>query len=175
MSELATFAGGCFWCLEAVFQQLNGVEAVQSGYTGGHVDTPSYHQVCNGDTGHAEAVQIRFDPGIIGYDKLLDIFFAIHDPTTLNRQGHDVGTQYRSAIFFHSREQETLAHRKIREIARFWPDPVVTEIVPATIFWPAEDYHRNYFLHNQTQPYCELIITPKISKVMKSFSAQIRR
>ncbi|SFN32514.1 peptide-methionine (S)-S-oxide reductase [Formivibrio citricus] len=175
MSELATLAGGCFWCLEAAFQRLSGVESVQSGYTGGHIDAPSYRQVCTGDTGHAEAVQIRFDPDVISYGQLLDVFFAIHDPTTLNRQGHDIGSQYRSAIFFHNQKQETIAHRKIEEIARLWPDPVVTEVVPATTFWPAEDYHSDYFRQNQQQPYCELVIAPKIAKLLKDFTDLVHR
>lgn len=174
MNELATFAGGCFWCLEAVFQQLNGVESVESGYMGGHIDHPSYRQVCGEDTGHAEVVQIRFDPAIISYDKLLDVFFAIHDPTTLNRQGHDIGSQYRSAIFFHNQEQETAARHKIADIARNWTAPIVTEIVSATTFWPAEDYHSDYFRQNRQQPYCELVIAPKIAKLMQDFTVLVR-
>ncbi|MDR3411983.1 MAG: peptide-methionine (S)-S-oxide reductase MsrA [Formivibrio sp.] len=171
MNQIATFAGGCFWCLEAVFQRLKGVESVVSGYMGGHVDHPNYRQVCNGDTGHAEVVQIHFDPALISYDTLLEVFFTIHDPTTLNQQGNDVGTQYRSAIFFHSSQQQAVALNTAEVIADHWTSPIVTQIVPATDFWPAENYHQNYFQQNSGQTYCALVVAPKISKALTRFAS----
>ncbi len=171
MSESITLAGGCFWCLEAVFQRLRGVETVISGYMGGKTDHPTYHQVCSGNTAHAEVIQIHFDPEQISLESLLDVFFAIHDPTTLNRQGNDVGTQYRSAIFYHTERQHRLAHDKITSIATNWPNPIVTELVPASTFWPAEAYHQDYFNQNPDQAYCALVVSPKISKAIHSFNA----
>ncbi|MBI3983011.1 MAG: peptide-methionine (S)-S-oxide reductase MsrA [Gemmatimonadetes bacterium] len=165
-TELATLAGGCFWCLEAVYQQLRGVLNVVSGYTGGHATRPTYELVCTGMTGHAEAVQITFDPGVITYRQLLDVFFTIHDPTTLNRQGADVGTQYRSAIFYHDDAQRVMVEQTIADItaARLWDDPIVTEIKPLEMFFPAEEYHRDYFRRNPNQGYCQVVIAPKVAK-----------
>ncbi|ACL25376.1 peptide-methionine (S)-S-oxide reductase MsrA [Chloroflexus aggregans] len=173
--ETATLAGGCFWCLEAVYDQVIGVKDVVSGYTGGHVPNPSYQRVCDGNTGHAEAVQIQFDPEQIGYRELLEIFFSIHDPTTLNRQGADVGTQYRSAIFYHSEEQRQIAEQLVRELTeqRVFRDPIVTEIVPASTFYPAEDYHQEYFARNPYQPYCQFVVAPKVAKFRKLFADKV--
>ncbi|WP_031459694.1 peptide-methionine (S)-S-oxide reductase MsrA [Chloroflexus sp. MS-G] len=170
--ETATLAGGCFWCLEAVYDQVKGVKDVVSGYTGGHVANPTYERVCSGKTGHAEAVQITFDPEQISYRELLEIFFSIHDPTTLNRQGADVGTQYRSAIFYHSEEQRQIAEQLVRELTeqKVFRDPIVTEIVPATTFYPAEDYHQEYFVRNPYQPYCQFVVAPKVAKFQKLFA-----
>jgi len=170
--ETATLAGGCFWCLEAVYDQVKGVKDVVSGYTGGHVANPTYERVCSGKTGHAEAVQITFDPEQISYRELLEIFFSIHDPTTLNRQGADVGTQYRSVIFYHSEEQRQIAQQLVRELTeqKVFRDPIVTEIVPATIFYPAEDYHQEYFVRNPYQPYCQFVVAPKVAKFQKLFA-----
>jgi peptide-methionine (S)-S-oxide reductase len=172
-TELATLAGGCFWCLEAVFQEMRGVVRVTSGYMGGAVENPSYRAVCSGTTGHAEVVQIEFDPAVVSYRQLLEVFFAIHDPTTLNRQGNDVGTQYRSAIFYHSAEQERIARELIGELeaARVFPDPIVTEVSPAAPFWPAEDYHQNYFRNNPHQGYCLFVVWPKVEKFRKMFAS----
>lgn len=174
--ELATLAGGCFWCLEAVFSEVRGVERVISGYTGGHVPNPTYQQVCTGMTGHAEAVQITFDPQQISYKELLEIFFAIHDPTTLNRQGADIGTQYRSAIFYHSPEQREIAEEMITalERAQVWDRPIVTEITPAAAFYPAEDYHQGYFRKNPDQPYCQVVVAPKVAKLRAKFRDKLK-
>jgi peptide-methionine (S)-S-oxide reductase len=174
--EIATLAGGCFWCLEAVFEQLIGVESVVSGYCGGTVTGPSYEQVCTGKTGHAEVVQVTFDPQQISYDELLDVFFATHDPTTLNRQGGDVGTQYRSAIFVHSDAQRQTAEAKIAALnaAEIWDAPLVTQIVPAAEFFPAEGYHQGYFRTNPQQPYCAAVVSPKVAKFRKQFAAKLR-
>ncbi len=176
-TEVATLAGGCFWCLEAVFDQLKGVEHVESGYSGGSVPNPTYNAVCSGRTGHAEVVQVTFDPKQISYKDLLDVFFTIHDPTTLNRQGYDVGTQYRSAIYYHSPEQKAIAEQAIADLAvkKVWKDRIVTEVKPFTEFYPAEDYHQEYYQRNQTQPYCQVIIEPKIAKARQKFLAQLRR
>ena len=171
---LATVAGGCFWCLEAVFQQLKGVRAVTSGYAGGTRPNPTYEAVCTGITGHAEVVQIEFDPSVIGYRDLLDVFFTIHDPTTLNQQGADVGTQYRSAIFYHSPEQEAEAQAAVREAQKAWDDPIVTEIVPFTTFFPAEAYHRDYYLRNPNQGYCRVVIAPKVAKLRAHFLEKLK-
>jgi peptide-methionine (S)-S-oxide reductase len=173
--ETATLAGGCFWCLEAVYDQVKGVKDVVSGYTGGHVANPTYERVCSGKTGHAEAVQITFDPEQISYRELLEIFFSIHDPTTLNRQGADVGTQYRSAIFYHSEEQRQIAQQLVRELTeqKVFRDPIVTEIVPATTFYPAEDYHQEYFVRNPYQPYCQFVVAPKVAKFQKLFAHRV--
>jgi peptide-methionine (S)-S-oxide reductase len=170
--EMATLAGGCFWCLEAVYLELKGVEKVVSGYTGGSVLNPTYKQVCGGNTGHAEVVQIAYDPSIVSYDELLKIFFTIHDPTTLNRQGYDVGTQYRSAIYYHNAEQKAIAQKVIAEItaAKIWDDPIVTEVTALPTFYPAEDYHQNYFENNPNQPYCRAVVAPKVVKFRKMFS-----
>ncbi|MFN4261294.1 MAG: peptide-methionine (S)-S-oxide reductase MsrA [Gemmataceae bacterium] len=170
--EIATLGGGCFWCLEAVFEQLRGVEAVASGYAGGAHPNPTYRQVCGGGTGHAEVVQITFDPAVLTYRELLEVFFQIHDPTTLNRQGADIGTQYRSIILYHSPEQKETAERWIAQLneANVWPSPIVTEVVPYSAFHRAEDYHQEYYRHNATQPYCQTVIAPKISKFHKLFA-----
>ena len=164
-AELATFGGGCFWCTEAVLEQLDGVLDVESGYTGGVVDDPTYEQICGGRTEHAEVVKVRFDPKVISYEALLDWFFRSHDPTTLNRQGNDVGTQYRSAIFFHSNAQQQTALSFIEKIANNWSSPIVTELTPAVKFWPAEKYHQDYFRNNQGQGYCRAITKPTLSKL----------
>jgi len=167
--ETATLAGGCFWCLEAVYELLRGVESVKSGYAGGHVVNPSYEQVCTGRTGHAEVVQVVFDPDQISFDDLLDVFFAIHDPTSLNRQGADVGTQYRSAIFTHDERQAEIARRKIAALESDgpWDDPIVTEVTPLEEFYPAEAYHDEYFRRNPRQPYCQAVVAPKVAKFRK--------
>ena len=168
-TELATLAGGCFWCLEAVFQQVHGVAQVVSGYSGGRVAHPSYQLVCSEATGHAETVQVTFDSQIILYREILDIFFAIHDPTTLNRQGYDVGASYRSVIFYHTTEQHIIASETIAEKdeAQIWSSPIVTEVTPLSTFYPAEDYHQQYYLKNKYQPYCEVVISPKLAKFRK--------
>lgn len=175
--ELATLGGGCFWCLEAVYDELRGVVDVVSGYAGGHVPYPTYRQVCGGDTGHAEVVQITFDPAVISFRELLEVFFAIHDPTTRNRQGADVGPQYRSVIFYHSDEQRAIAEQMIAELnaARLWPAPIVTEVTPFTAFYPAEDYHQEYFANNPNQRYCRIVIAPKVAKFRQQFLAKLRR
>jgi peptide-methionine (S)-S-oxide reductase len=166
MNELATLAGGCFWCLEAVYEQLKGVEKVESGYSGGATVNPTYRQVTTGTTGHAEVVQITFEPIVITFRELLEVFFTIHDPTTLNRQGADVGTQYRSAIFYHDDEQKTIAKQVIREIseAGIWDKPIATEVTPFEAFYKAEDYHQEYYRNNTYQPYCQVVIAPKVAK-----------
>lgn len=176
MMETATLAGGCFWCLEAVFLQLRGVETVVSGYSGGHQPSPTYEQVCSGNTGHAEVVQITFDPDVIGYRDLLEVFFTIHDPTTLNQQGADVGTQYRSAIFYHTPEQRSEAEAVIAAIqeAKIWDDPIVTELEPIGAFYPAEEYHEDYFSRNPEQGYCRVVIAPKVAKVRKHFLEKLK-
>lgn len=170
--QTATLAGGCFWCLEAVFQLLRGVERVAPGYTGGATANPDYEAVCTGSTGHAEAVQIRFDPALISYRELLEVFFAIHDPTTPNRQGNDIGTQYRSAIFFHTPEQQAEAEDVIAQLtaSQAFSAPIVTQIAPLGRFHPAEDYHREYFRHHANQPYCQWVIAPKVAKLRERFA-----
>jgi len=175
--ERATLAGGCFWCLEAVFLELKGVERVESGYAGGHLPNPTYEQVCTGATGHAEVVQVTFDPAVISYGDLLRIFFTMHDPTTLNRQGADVGTQYRSAIFYHSPAQQAAAQAAIAEIAASgaWQGPIVTEVVPLDVFYPAEEYHRDYYRQNPRQGYCQFVIAPKVAKLRKEFFEKLRK
>jgi peptide-methionine (S)-S-oxide reductase len=174
--ELATLAGGCFWCLEAVYKELRGVERVVSGYAGGHVARPTYRQVCEGTTGHAEVVQITFDPAAVSYRELLEVFFTIHDPTTPDRQGADVGSQYRSAIFYHTPEQRETAERVIAEItaAGVWDSPVVTEVSPLAEFYAAEDYHQDYFERNGSQPYCRAVVAPKVSKFRKQFLERLK-
>lgn len=170
-SETATLAGGCFWCTEAIFSQLKGVSSVLPGYSGGSVADPSYESVCTGRTGHAESIQIVFDPSVISFHDLLLIFFSTHDPTTRNRQGHDIGTQYRSAIFYRSTEQCRIAEQVVKEITetRLWKAPIVTEIVPFQAFYPAEEYHRDYFRRNPGQAYCQAVIEPKVAKFRKQF------
>ena len=172
----ATLAGGCFWCLEAVFEQLRGVTSVESGYTGGTVANPSYKSVCTGTTGHAEAVRIRFDPGVISYRELLEVFFDIHDPTTLNRQGADIGTQYRSAIYVHDAAQKAAAEQMIGELeaAGTWRDPIVTEVTEAGVFYVAEDYHQEYFRNNGNQPYCRAVVAPKVKKFQKLYLGKLK-
>lgn len=176
MSEVATLGGGCFWCLEAVYDMLEGVEDVVSGYMGGHHPNPTYKQVCTGLTGHAEVVQIRFNPSVISYADLLNVFFTIHDPTTLNRQGADVGTQYRSVIFTHTPEQEAVARATIAELsaAKLWSDPIVTEVTPATTFYAAEDYHQEYFANNPNAGYCLAVVAPKVAKARKAFVDRLK-
>lgn len=174
--ETATLAAGCFWCVEAVFDDLRGVEDVVSGYSGGHADNPNYQQVCSGTTGHAEVIQVRFDPSEVSFREILQVFFTVHDPTTMNRQGNDVGTQYRSAIFYHSDEQKRVAEEVIREIADagIYDDPIVTEIVPFDKFWPAENYHQEYFSNNPNQPYCTAVVAPKVAKFRKNFVDRLK-
>ena len=171
-TQTATLAGGCFWCLEAVYDRMRGVKTVTSGYMGGQTDQPSYEAVCTGKTGHAEVVRIEFDPSEVSYRDLLDVFFAIHDPTQLNRQGNDVGTQYRSAIFWHDEAQKAEAEALIAELTRdgVFPAPIVTEVTPATDFWPAEDYHRDYYERHPNQPYCVFVVAPKVAKFQGRFS-----
>lgn len=176
-TEVATLAGGCFWCLEAVYDQLKGIEDVVSGYSNGHVRNPSYQQVCTGMTGHAEVVQIKYNPQEVNFRDLLNIFFTIHDPTTLNRQGNDVGTQYRSAIFYHTPEQKATAEQVIAELnaAHVWDDPIVTEVAPIESFYPAEDYHQEYFARNPYQPYCRVVVAPKVAKFRKQYFEQLKK
>jgi len=176
-NEVATLAGGCFWCLEAVFDELKGVVSVESGYSGGKLQDPSYAQVCDGDTGHAEVVQVTFDPLVLTYNDLLTVFFSIHDPTTLNRQGADAGTQYRSAIFYHDEAQKETAEQVIRKIedAGIWEAPIVTEVTPFDKFYLAEDYHQEYFAHNSFQPYCRAVIAPKVSKFRKQYVDRLKK
>jgi peptide-methionine (S)-S-oxide reductase len=174
--EIATLGGGCFWCTEAIFDQLRGVEKVESGYSGGTVPDPSYEDVCTGTTGHAESIQITFDPKPITYKDILQIFFTTHDPTTLNRQGADVGTQYRSAIFYHNSEQEAIAREVIKETnaAKIWKKPIVTEVVPFKAFYKAEDYHQEYFKNNGRQPYCQVVIAPKVAKLREHYRERLK-
>ena len=174
--QTAIFGGGCFWCIEAVFQRLTGVMHVESGYMGGHVDKPAYRQVCEGDTGHAEVVRVTFDPAQIGFRDLLDVFFAVHDPTTLDRQGNDVGDQYRSVIFYTDEEQRKTAEETIAELtaAKAFAEPIVTEIEPAAEFYVAEGYHQNYYNENSRQPYCMFVISPKLEKLERKFAERLR-
>ena len=176
MTENATLGAGCFWCIEAVYQELKGVERVVSGYAGGHVDNPTYYQVCNGTTGHAEVVQVTFDPAVISFEEILYVFWRTHDPTTLNRQGPDTGTQYRSAIFYESEDQRIIAEKSKQETdaSDLWPNPIVTEIAPLTIFYEGEDYHQNFYRANPYQPYCTFIIDPKMQKFRKDFADQLK-
>ena len=172
----ATLGGGCFWCLEAVFEQVRGVEDVTSGYAGGHVDDPSYEQVCSGQTGHAEVVQVTFDPETIAFRELLEIFLATHDPTTLNRQGDDVGTQYRSAVFYHTPDQQGDAEELIRDLneQKIWDGPIVTEVTVLGTFYPAEEYHREYYRRNPNQGYCRVVISPKVAKLRQAFADKLK-
>lgn len=174
--EVATLAGGCFWCLEAVYEQLRGVESIQSGYAGGSTPNPTYEQVCSGATGHAEVVQLIFDPREVSYREILEVFFTIHDPTSLNRQGGDVGTQYRSAIFYHSPEQKATAEAVMKELSDegLWRDPLVTELVPLDHFYPAETYHDEYFRNHPSQPYCRAVIEPKVAKFRKKYLERLK-
>jgi len=176
-SEIATLAGGCFWCLEAVYDELRGVQSVESGYMGGRVEHPSYDDVCSGGTGHAEVVQIGFDPAQVSYRELLEVFFVIHDPTTRDRQGNDFGPQYRSAIFYHSPEQRSIAEEVIARMgaAKLWRGTIVTELAPASTFWVAEDYHQEYFSRNPYQPYCMAVVDPKVSKFRKHFRDKLKK
>jgi len=175
--EIATLAGGCFWCLEAVYDRLQGVESVESGYMGGQRPDPTYEAVCNGDTGHAEVVRVTFDPKVLSYRDLLEVFFVIHDPTTPNRQGNDVGTQYRSAIFYHTPAQKAEAEQIVGELARekAFTDPIVTEIAPAGPFYIAERYHQDYFQNNPNQPYCHYVVAPKVAKFREKFAARQKK
>lgn len=175
--EVATLGGGCFWCLEPAFDDLRGVTDVVSGYAGGHVTNPTYNAVCSGSTGHAEVVQVTFDPGEVSFREILEVFFTLHDPTTLNRQGADVGTQYRSAIFYHSDEQKAVAEEVIRavEAEELYSGKVVTEVTPFTEFYPAEDYHQEYFARNGNQPYCQFVVAPKVSKFRKKYVDRLKR
>jgi peptide-methionine (S)-S-oxide reductase len=175
-TEIATLAGGCFWCTEAIFKRLKGVISVLPGYAGGHIKNPSYDQVCSGTSGHAESLQIEFDPTQISFEKILDVFWHTHNPTTLNRQGNDVGSQYRSAIFYHSKKQEELAQKSKAQIEKegVYTDPIVTEIIPFTNFYIAENYHKDYFDKNQEAPYCSTIISPKIKKLLEIYSKDIK-
>ena len=175
--EATTLGGGCFWCLEAVYELLNGVESVVSGYAGGSVPNPNYQQVCTGATGHAEVVQLTFDPSIISFKDLLEVFFTIHDPTTLNRQGHDIGTQYRSTILYHSPEQKATAEKTIEELtaSKLWGAPIVTTIEPLDVFYPAEEYHQHYFVRNPGQGYCQAIVAPKVAKARSHFIAKLKK
>ena len=175
--ETATLGAGCFWCVEAVFDDLEGVEDVVSGYAGGHTENPTYKEVCSETTGHAEVAQIKFDPEILSYADLLRVFFAVHDPTTLNRQGNDIGTSYRSAIFYHSDEQKRIAHEIIDEVTNegVYDNPIVTEVTALDKFWPAEDYHQEYFANNPGQPYCVGVVAPKVAKFRQKFAARLKK
>ena len=175
--ETATLAGGCFWCLEAVYDDVKGVESVASGYMGGKRPNPTYEQVCTGSSGHAEVIQVVFDPTVVSFKELLQIFFVIHDPTTLNRQGNDIGTQYRSAIFHHGDTQKRVAEEVIAELTRgkLFRDPIVTEVVPSSTFYPAEDYHQEYFARNPRQPYCMAVVAPKVAKFRKHFLDRLKK
>jgi peptide-methionine (S)-S-oxide reductase len=175
--ETATLGAGCFWCVEAVFDDLQGVEDVVSGYSGGHTENPTYKEVCSETTGHAEVVQIKFDPQVISYRDILRVFFAVHDPTTLNRQGNDVGTSYRSAIFYHTDEQKQIAEEVIKEVTELgvYDDPIVTEVTKFDKFYPAEDYHQEYFANNPTQPYCAAVVAPKVAKFRKTFADRLKK
>ncbi len=175
--EIATLAGGCFWCLEAVYDEVKGVQSVESGYMGGRSANPTYEQVCSGATGHAEVVQITFDPTVVSYKELLEVFFVIHDPTTPDRQGNDVGTQYRSAIFYHSADQRRVAEQTIRELEsqKVFDAPIVTQLAPAETFYAAENYHQEYFQRNSSQPYCQFVVAPKVAKFRRKFLDRLKR
>ena len=175
--EMTTLGGGCFWCLEAVFDGLQGVESVESGYTGGRIANPTYQQVCDGGTGHAEVVRVTFDPRTISFKEILEVFFAIHDPTTLNRQGNDAGTQYRSAIFYHTPAQQAAAEQAIATLTakKAFSDPIVTEVAPAQTFYVAEEYHQEYFANNSHQPYCQYVVAPKVAKFRKKFAQRVKK
>lgn len=174
--QSATLAGGCFWCIESAFNSVEGVLSAISGYAGGHLDSPSYEQVCKGDTGHAEVVRVEFDADVISFREILEIFFALHNPTQLNRQGNDIGPQYRSAIFYHDDEQKAAAEQIIQEITeeQIWPDPVVTEVTPLSNYFAAEDYHQSYFKNNPQNQYCAMVVAPKLAKFKKTFASRLR-
>jgi len=174
--ETATLAAGCFWCVEAIFDDLKGVEDVVSGYSGGHTENPTYQQVCSETTGHAEVVQIRFDPTVLSYKELLQVFFTVHDPTTLNRQGNDIGSSYRSAVFYHSDDQKQIAEEVIAEFTAgaIYDRPIVTEVTAFDKFWPAEDYHQEYFANNPNQPYCSAVVAPKVAKFRQKFLSRLK-
>jgi peptide-methionine (S)-S-oxide reductase len=174
-TEIATLGGGCFWCLDAVYQMLHGAQKIESGYSGGGVLNPSYAQICEGNTGHAEVVRIEFDPAIVSYRDILEIFFTIHDPTTLNRQGNDVGTQYRSVIFTHSAQQNETARKVMAEMGNVWDGDIITQLAEAPVFYKAEDYHQDYYLHNPLQSYCAFVVAPKVAKFRQLFSDKLRR
>lgn len=174
MTEIAVLGGGCFWCLEAVYQEMRGVQSVESGYSGGHVANPTYEQVCEGTTGHAEVVRVHFDPAVTSYRELLEVFFTIHDPTTPNRQGNDVGTQYRSVIHANSSEQMATAKQVIAEMAHVWDAPIVTELAEAPVFYRAEEYHQNYFVNHPLQSYCAFVVAPKVAKFRQVFAEKLR-
>ena len=175
--ETATLAAGCFWCVEAVFDDLKGVEDVVSGYSGGHTDNPTYQEVCSETTGHAEVVQIKFDPDVLSFEDLLRVYFTVHDPTQMNRQGNDIGTSYRSAIFYHTEAQRASAEKIIKEISEegIYDNPVVTEVTPFDKFWPAENYHQEYFANNPNQPYCAAVVAPKVAKFRKKFADRLKK
>jgi peptide-methionine (S)-S-oxide reductase len=175
-TEVATLGGGCFWCLEAVYDELRGVEKVESGYSGGSVPDPTYRQVCTGTTGHAEVVQVTFDPEVVSFREILEVFFTIHDPTMLNRQGADVGPQYRSAIFYHDEDQRHVAEEVIAklEAEHLWDDPIVTEVTPLDTFYRAEDYHQEYYRNNEYQPYCQVVIAPKVAKFRSRYLSRLK-
>lgn len=174
-TEIATLGGGCFWCVEAIYQDLQGVLKVESGYSGGHVDNPTYREICTGLTGHAEVIQITFDPAVISFKDILEIFFTVHDPTTLDRQGNDSGPQYRSAIFYHSPEQKTVAEAVKKSAQEIWDDPIVTEITPFDKFYKAEEYHQNYYKDNPNQPYCSFVIAPKVKKFRQKYQEKLKQ
>jgi peptide-methionine (S)-S-oxide reductase len=174
MAELATLGGGCFWCLEAVYQEMQGIESVVSGYMGGQVDNPSYQAVCTGTTGHVEVVQVTFQPEVASYRDILEVFFAIHDPTSWDRQGNDAGTQYRSVVFYHDDGQRQIAEQLIGELNDVYPSPIVTEVRPVGVFYPAEDYHQDYFRTNPRQPYCAYVVAPKLKKFREKFARKLR-
>ena len=176
-SEVATLAGGCFWCIEVIYDELIGVTDVVSGYMGGKTANPTYCEVCSGSTGHAEVIQVTFDSSVVSYREILDVFFTIHDPTTLNRQGNDVGTQYRSAVFYHSEQQKRIAAETITEFnrAKIWDRPIVTEVTTAQTFYPAEDYHQTYYVNNPEQGYCQIVIAPKVAKFRQKFLSKLKR
>ncbi|HEX5624573.1 MAG TPA: peptide-methionine (S)-S-oxide reductase MsrA [Saprospiraceae bacterium] len=175
-TEIATLGAGCFWCVEAIFQDLQGVLKVESGYSGGRVKNPSYREVCMGTTGHAEVVQVHFDPKQIRFEDILEVFWTTHDPTTLNRQGADSGTQYRSAIFYHNELQKAVAEKSKAEVATaIWDDPIVTEIAPFTDYYPAEEYHQNYYQYNAAEPYCQIVIAPKVQKFREKFASKLKK
>ena len=174
MSEVAILGGGCFWCTEAVYLEVRGIKSVESGYCGGSQPDPTYEQVCTGDTGHAEVVRLVYDPGVISYRDILEIFFTIHDPTTLNRQGNDVGTQYRSVIYYQNPEQEATARQVVAEMAHVWDAPIVTELSPAQTFYKAEDYHQNYYAQHPLQGYCAFVVAPKVSKFRQTYANKLK-
>jgi peptide-methionine (S)-S-oxide reductase len=173
--EIATLGGGCFWCTEAVYQQLNGVETVESGYSGGRMPDPTYEQICEGNTGHAEVIRLKFDNTLVSYRDILEIFFTIHDPTTLNRQGNDVGTQYRSVIYTHSEQQMATTKEVIAAMAHVWDAPIVTELQEAPVFYPAEAYHQNYFVNHPMQSYCAFVVAPKVTKFRQVFASRAKK